>query len=173
MPVIRSMVACRLWTIFSWHWVWTRLRLLVPEELAVEVSGMCRFKDLALPTMNRFFFFHAQRKKVPNLERWSLLRKHTFRFSVLLLEGSSNKNLMIQNTLLVSEEEIISIFHTQQEVCYTISFTLITGIKVAKLSIFMLCIENYLEYRRQVECGKYSLLLLIAIASANLFWSIV
>lgn len=45
----------------------------------------------------------------------------------------------------LTEEEIVSIFHTQQEVCYTILLTLITGVKVAKLLTFRLCIENYLS----------------------------
>lgn len=93
MAVIRDAPACCLWTIFSWHWVWTRLRLPVAEELAAEVSGICRFKGQASSTMSRFFF-RAQMQKVPNFERWFLLRKHMLDFSVLLLEGSSNNSLI-------------------------------------------------------------------------------
>lgn len=76
MPVIKGMVTCLLWTIFSWHWVWTRLGFLVPEELAVDVSGMFRSKGLALSTMNRYFSLSCTKEEDPkSWKAGSLLRK--------------------------------------------------------------------------------------------------
>lgn len=88
MPVTGSMVTCCLSTIFSWCWVWTRLWFPVPEELAVAVSGMCRFKDLVLSTMNRLFLLCMEDDPA---------KKTCSGFSLLLLESSSNRNLIIWN----------------------------------------------------------------------------
>lgn len=60
--------------------MWTRLGFLVPESLAVDVSGMCRSKGLALFTMNRFFLSCTKEKDPKSWKVGSLLRKHILGF---------------------------------------------------------------------------------------------
>lgn len=127
-PVTGNMVTCCLWTIFSWHWIWTRLRFPVQKELSVAVSGMCRFKGLVLSILNRIFLSCMENNPA---------KKTGSGFS-MLLESSRNRNLIIWNAYWsLTEKKIISIFHAQQEMLHNNAYSHYSA-EVAKLLFFLI-----------------------------------